>query len=161
MNNSFLNKKDYKDQNEVIKYFKEDIISSVITIPYENQDILNIIDIVTDAKIESYKFLEFKRAISNEGNIITGYKMVVEVLIREKISYNSQNNKNSMCIFFNEELKGFSVALPAEYNGKEINSLIRSKRFLITPYIEKSINRKINNRKIHNSMLVLVDIKLF
>lgn len=110
--------------------------------------------------IEEFNVIDTDIGISNEGTILTGCKISVLIKFSEKITYSAKHKDKPVHIIYNEYYKSKSIVIPKEINGIDIESLIRARRVNITPYIEHSYVKRINNRKIYKSMSVLIDLKV-
>lgn len=142
------------------EYFKEELVDDVLTIPFKKPNIERVLDVVCVAEIESYKLIETDIGSSYEGQNLTGQKLVIEVLIKEKVTYVADELSQSAHAAHYEKLKSIFVVLPEMYENHYICDLIRAHRINITPYIEGVCYRQLDERKIHRCLMLFVDVKI-
>lgn len=142
------------------KYFKEEIISEVLTIPSQKPNMERILKTLVSPEVVDFKLIETEVGYSNEGQNLTGYKLVVEVNIKEKITYVADEKTQSVHAAHYENMKSIFVVLPKEINGEEICELIRANRLAITPYIEAVKTRMIDCRTISKCVMLFIDVKI-
>lgn len=142
------------------KYFKEELVSEILTIPPQKPDIERILDILVWPEIANIKLIETPVGMSNEGQYLSGYKLVVEVNLKEKVTYVACEPTQSVHAAHYETLKSMFVILPPEIDGKNICDLVRADRIQVTPYIEATKFRMLNVRTIHKCVMVFLDVKI-
>lgn len=142
------------------KYFKEELFSKIFTIPGQKPNIERILNIVTFPEIEDIKLIDTPTATSNEGQHLTGAKLVVEVNIKSKVTYVACEPTQSVHAAHFETLKSMFVIVPREFEGTDICSLFRSNRVNVTPYVEDSCFRMLSCREIYNCSLVFLHVTI-
>lgn len=141
-------------------YFKEEEISEVLTIPCQKPDIENILSVIVSPEVEDMRVISTEVGKSNEGQILTGTKLVIELRIKEKITYVADEQTQSVHAAHYENLKSFFVILPNEINGQDVCDLLRANRISVNPYIEAVNTRKLDERTIFKCVLLFIDVKL-
>lgn len=139
------------------KYFKEEIISEVLTIPCPKPDMERILKTLIQAEIVDMKIIETEVGYSNEGQNLTGYKLVVELNIREKISYVADECRQSVHGANFESIKSIFIVIPKTLNGVDTYELFQEGKILVTPYIEAVTARMLDKRTIHKCIMLFLD----
>lgn len=153
----------YAKQNmlpTVVDHFKEELVSEVLTIDSCKPEIERILDILVSPDVVNYRLVNTQVGESNEGQLLTGYKLVVELKLKEKITYVANEPTQSVHAQHFEFMKSIFVVLPSEVNGKDTCDLVRAGRLQITPYIEAIKYRKLDCRSIHNCVMIFLDVKI-
>ncbi len=142
------------------KYFKEEIICEVLSIPPQKPDMERLLDVMVDAEVVNVNLIETAKGRSQEGQYLSGYKLVVEVNIKEKVMYVALEPSQSAHAAHYETLKSMFVILPEEIDGKKICDLVRANRLTVTPYVEDVCARMLDKRTIHNCVMMFLDVKV-
>lgn len=140
-------------------YFKEEEISGILTIPCQKPDMENILSIIVSPVVENMRIIETEVGRSNEGQYLTGRKLVIELRIREKITYVADEKTQSVHAAHYETLKSFFVIVPNEIEGQDVCDLLRANRVSVNPYIEAVNKRMIDKRTIFKCALLFIDVK--
>lgn len=141
-------------------YFKEEEISEILPIPSQKPDIENILSVTIFPEVESMRIINTEVGRSNEGQVLTGTELVIELKLKEKITYVADDIAQSVHAVHYENLKSFFVVLPNEVNGNDICDLLRTNRVSVNPYIEAVNVRKLDERTIFKCVLLFIDVKL-
>ncbi|MGL6106063.1 hypothetical protein [Romboutsia sp.] len=141
------------------KYFKEGTICEIISIPSFKPDIESILDFLVWPEIVDANLIEATQGVSNEGILLSGQKLVVELKLRQKLTYVENEPEHSVHANYFETLKSIVVMLPEKFSGKKTCDLLRVKRVSITPYIEDVYYKILDERNIYNCILIFVDVK--
>ncbi|AOR23332.1 hypothetical protein [Clostridium taeniosporum] len=142
------------------KYFKEELISEILTIPVQKPDMERILKVLVNPKLVNTKIVETEVGMSNEGQNLTGYKLVVEFNIQEKIVYVANEKSQSVHAAHFENMKSIFVVLPKEINGEDVCQLVRANRITVTPYVEAIKTRILDCRRIQKCVMLFVDVKI-
>lgn len=142
------------------KYFKEEIVSEILTIPCQKPNMERISKIIVSPEVINTRLIETEIGYSNEGQNLAGYKLVIELNIKEKVTYVADEKTQSVHAAHFENMKSIFVILPKEINGENICELIRSNRFQVTPYIEAVKWTMLDCRNIHKCIMLFIDVKL-
>jgi len=142
------------------KYFKEEIICEVLSIPPQKPDMERLLDVMVDAEVVNINLIETAKGRSDEGQYLSGYKLVVEVNIKEKVMYVALEPTQSAHAAHYETFKSMFVILPEEIDGKKICDLVRANRLTVTPYVEDVCARMIDKRTIHKCVMMFLDVKI-
>lgn len=142
------------------KYFTQLSIPETLEIPEEKPDMEQLLSIAVDAQIESMKLIETPIALSNEGQNLSGCKLIIELRLRQKIKYVADEPTQTVHAAHFEVLKSIFVIVPCEVNGVPIRDLLSRKRVVITPYIEDIFGEMLDKRTIFKNITLFVDVKL-
>lgn len=149
-----------KELPRKVKYFSEFLVSGNLFIPQDNPDIDNVISLNVYPRIISSKLVETEIGISNDGQSLSGYKLMVEVEIKEKLKYASKNSDQSIHgISFERIIKSVFIVVPGTVNGYRVCDLVRKKQIIVRPYIEDVYVTIKDNRSIFQNIIILVDVK--
>lgn len=143
------------------QYFKEDTFYEILNIPGDRPDILKVVDLMIFPQVDNFYILETINAVSNEGQKISGLKLIVQLSIKEKLTYMSTNSKTSIHAVDYNFLKSLFVVIPLMIDGRDTRELINLDKISIVPYIETVYKRKIDNRSLFHGILMLVNVKFF
>ncbi|MGL6104789.1 hypothetical protein [Romboutsia sp.] len=141
-------------------YFKEESICEVLSIPCQKPDMERILDMMVWPEIESMKIVETVQGLSNEGQRLTGIKLVVEVRLKEKLTYVALEPTQSVHAAHFESLKSMFIVLPAEVDGRSTCDLVRTGRISVIPYVEAVYPRMLDSRTVHKCVLLFINAKL-
>ncbi|MGL5066533.1 MAG: hypothetical protein ACRC6T_01720 [Sarcina sp.] len=144
---------------EYSKYFKEEIINEILAIPCQKPDMERLLKTLVDVTVEDKKLIKTEKGLSNEGQILTGYKLVVKLRIKEKITYVADHCTQSVHAAHFETIKNLFIIIPEEIDGEDICKIFKKGRLSITPYVECVESRMLDERTIHKCVMLLVDVK--
>lgn len=142
-----------------VAYFKEEEILEVLNIPCQKPDIENILSVIVSPVVENVKVVETEVGKSNEGQVLTGTKLVIELRIKEKITYVADECSQSVHATHYENLKSFFVIVPNKVGDVDTCDLLRANRITITPYVEAVHTRILDKRTIFKCVLLFIDVK--
>ena len=140
-------------------YFKEEEISEVLTIPCQKPDIENILSVIVSPEVEDLRIIETEVGTSNEGQVLTGSKLVIEIRMKEKVTYVADEQTQSVHAAHYENLKSFFVIVPNQIDGNDVCVLLRSIRISVNPHIEAVHTRILDKRTIFKCVLLFIDVK--
>ena len=141
-------------------YFKEEAITELLSIPTQKPDMENILDILVWPEIENVNLIETMEGVSNEGQRLTGAKLVVEVRLKQKVTYVAAEETQSVHAAHYEILKSMFVIIPDRIDGRKACDLLRSGKINVTPYIESVHFDMLDPRTIHKCVLLFLDVTI-
>lgn len=144
---------------ENIKYFKEELISEVVVLPYHRPDIQRVLDMSVWPEIINIHLVETKVGTSNEGQNLSGLKLVVDLKLKEKLSYIADEPTQSVHTQQFEYFKSMFVIVEPKINGISVYDLVRSERLQVTPYIEAVKFRLQDKRSVHKCLMLFLDVR--
>lgn len=140
-------------------YFKEIAIPETVTIPCQKPDIEQLLSAMVDPEIISVRLVETAKAISDEGQNLSGCKLVVELRLKQKIKYVADEPTQSVHVAeFLTKLKSVFVVIPCQINGNEVCELIRRNRITVTPYVEDIFVQMRDKRTVFKNITLLLDV---
>lgn len=145
---------------EKTTYFKEEIICEILSIPAVKPDMERLLDVMVWPEVTNINLVETPKGRSYEGQYLSGNKLVVEINLKEKVTYVANEPTQSAHAAHYETLKSLFIVLPEEINGEKICELFRADRILVTPYVEDVCARMLDTRTIHKCVMLFVDVKL-
>lgn len=144
---------------ETAKYFKEEIINEILEIPCQKPDMERLLNILVSANVEDIKLIKTEKGLSNEGQHLTGYKLLVKLWISEKVMYVADHCSQPIHAAHYDDVKNFFVILPEKIDGVDVCELIKRKKLIVTPYVECVESRMLDKRCIHKCVMLLIDVK--
>lgn len=118
-----------------IKFFKEISICHNINTKVR-EEIESILYMKADIFIGEISLIKTDKMISNEGVILSGYKLRVELIINEFFKYSSKFSNSSVGIIRNNIIKTVYITVPEKYKNVKIEELYRKKKISIKGYLE-------------------------
>lgn len=155
----------YGDLPKTPVYFAEIAIPETVVIPCAKPDIEDLVSIAVDAQVISSRLIETAVGTSNEGQILKGYKLIVELKLRQKIKYVADEPTQSIhAAHFEKVVSSIFVVLPPSVtiNGKTytIQELFKQNRLAVTPYVEDIYGALRDKRTIFKNITILLDVKV-
>ena len=145
---------------ETSSYFKEELMAEVLTIPSQKPDIERVLDVIVWPEVMDMHLVETEVGRSNEGQYLTGIKLVVELKIKEKVTYVACEPTQSVHAAHFETYKSMFIILPEKIGDKYTCELARSGRINITPYVESSHARQLDSRNIYRCIMLFLDANI-
>lgn len=142
-----------------IDYFKEESINKIFSLPKDKPCIESVCDVLIYPKVISKKLIRTETGFSNEGQKLTGFKLVVELAIEVKVTYVSDEPTQSIYAVHYETLKSMFIILPEYINDRPVYDLFNASRYTINPYVEHSYTKLLNDRDVQVCILMLLDVK--
>lgn len=139
--------------------FTEISIPELVKIPDEKPDIENLLSIMVDTKILSLKIINTPTGISYEGQKLTGKKLSIELLLKQKIKYIADEPAQSVhAAHFEHIVKSILVIIPDKLGCTSIENLLLKKKLIVTPYIEDIYGELIDKRTIFKNITALIRV---
>lgn len=166
MNNIFTTNSNgtslYNTMPETVKYFQEVNIIENIEIPCNKPDIETISSLLVSPKVSSARLINTPIALSYEGQNLSGYKLIVDLKIDEKLKYVA-----ALChqpihgVHYSDINKSVFVVVPEEIDGQRVCDLIRKGKYAVTPYVNDVYITKRDCRTVYSCVSLLVDVRFF
>ena len=141
-----------------IKYFSDSIINSRIIIKSKKPSIDTILSIVANSRVGNIEIIDTPVKVCRDGKVLSGKKIIVELIINTQIKYRAINFGPNICIEECNIIKTVSIVVPEIIDGQKINELIRRKRYGVTSYIEDILGERINERELGVTISILTNI---
>lgn len=143
------------------KYFKEEVITQFLEIPCKKPDMERILDILVWPEVTDLNVIETHEGLSNEGQRLTGVKLIVEVKLKSKVTYVADEKTQSVHAAHYETLKSMFIILPKEFNGRNVCDLAKVGKINVVPYVEAVNFRMLDKRAIYQCILLFLDANLY
>lgn len=141
-----------------IKYFREELVTTIFKKSKDNKDIHNIVSVSLDCNINSIKIINTQKRVSNEGQRLTGKKLLVEANLNYRIKYITNSKQQYIYILKPKINKVFYIVAPSEVDGIKIEDLLRQRKINIVPYIEDIYAQVRDENSIYIRTLLLLDL---
>lgn len=131
--------------------FKQFTVQEMLVLPLAKPDIEQIVKVLAEVVITSIRVIKTPVAISLEGQILTGFKLVVEGEVRQKIEYVADEPTQSVhAAHFDIPFSTF-IVLP--------DTFIIGTPITVTGYIEDIFVEMIDKRTIFKNVTILLDAR--
>lgn len=141
------------------KYFTELSMPENLVIPKQKPDIEQILAVMAEAEVISTRLVETEKAISDEGQNLSGCKVIVELRLHEKVKYVADEPTQSVHVAeYESQYKSVFIVVPCQIQGRDVCELIRKKRMGVNVYIEDIYAEMIDCRNIFKNVTLLVDV---
>lgn len=133
-------------------YFKEFNVQEILSISEENPSIKQIIGVMAQILINSKRIIKTEIGKSEEGQTLTGYKLIVEGDVKFKVQYTSQESTQRLyAVDFKIPFSNF-IVLPSEFKvGTGINAI---------GYLEDIYMKQLENNNIFTNIIIFLEAKL-
>ncbi|MCY6369538.1 DUF3794 domain-containing protein [Clostridium ganghwense] len=131
------------------KCFKQLTVQENLIIPSVKPDIEQIVRVIAEVIITNTRVIKTPVSISSEGQILTGWKLIVEGELKQKIEYVADEPTQSVhAAHFTVPFSTY-IVLPEDFNeGCLIN---------VVPYIEDIYVQQIDKRTLFKNVVLFLD----
>lgn len=119
-----------------IKYFKEELFDTTIHTKMDKNEISKIISVSVNCNTSSIKLVNTKASTSNEGQTLTGKKLLIELNLNYRIKYTTNTLEKYIYVLKSSLTKIMYIVIPSKINDTLIEELLRKKKISIEPYVE-------------------------
>lgn len=146
-------------------FFTQIAIPEVVVIPEQKPNIEQLISVMVDIDIESTRIINTPVGTSNEGQHLTGKKLSIEILIKQKIKYVADEPTQSVhAAHFDKKMASIFIIVPTTFdiNGVTytLEELWEAGRITVTPYIEDIYGELKDKRTIFKNITLLLDVTI-
>ncbi|WP_297519993.1 hypothetical protein [uncultured Clostridium sp.] len=141
-------------------YFKELEFAEFLELENTDPDIDSVNSIKIWPEVEDIQVIKTEIGISNEGQKLTGTKLIIIVKINEKITYSGVSTDEPVHIIYNEVYKSLFIIVPENLKKLDIKALIRANRVFIAPYVQTVYARKFSCRKIYKATSIFIEARI-
>lgn len=128
--------------------FKQLTVEENLTIPNAKPDIEQIVRIMAEAVITSTLIIKTPAGTSLEGQILTGWKLIIEGVLNQKIEYVADVPTQPVhAAHFKIPFSTF-IVLPADFTKDKLVTVI--------PYIEDIYAKQVDKRHIFKNVTLLL-----
>lgn len=145
---------------EALSYFKDEIVGGILSVPTQNLSMGKLLDVMMWVDVVETKLIETPKGRSYEGQYLTGYKLRVQLKLKEKMSYLEQEITQSAYAIHYETLKSLFITMPQEIEGKSVQELYRANRITVVPSVEGICSRMLDERTVYRCAMLSVQAKV-
>lgn len=142
------------------KYFKEDMMCQILSIPHQKPDMERLLDVMVWPEIMDIKLIDTPIGRNFEGEYLAGNKLVVQINLKEKVTYVAHEPTQSVHAAHYETLKSMFIILPEAIGNTKMTDLYRAHKLKVTPYVEDVCARMLDMRTIHRGVMLFLDVKI-
>lgn len=143
-----------------INYFKETSIGGYISIDNNIKPIENILSSFTNIKFTSTKFYKHSSKVSNEGQALTGFNLIVNYSITENLKYSTLNSNDLLFFSFSKYNNSCSIMLPEYIRNIYILDIINSNRYSLSFNLENVELDVINEKSIFYHFTIIFTVNI-
>lgn len=141
------------------KYFKELTVQEDLVIPMQKPDIEQLLGVMVEAEVISTRLIETERGLSDEGQNLSGCKLIIELKLHEKVKYVADEPTQSVHVAeYESQYKSVFVVVPCEIDGTDACELVRRNKMSVNVYIEDIYAEMVDCRNIFKNITLLVDV---
>lgn len=138
---------DFKPENSNV--FKQLDVEGNFCLPDAKPDIEQIVKVISEIKIKSTKVIKTPKGTSLEGQILTGWKLVIEGSIAQKIQYVADEPTQTVHAAHNNIPFSTYMVLPANF--------VMGTPVIVQGYIEDVFAMQNGKRCIFNNIAMLLN----
>ncbi|MGL4343572.1 MAG: hypothetical protein ACRCTE_00090 [Cellulosilyticaceae bacterium] len=142
------------------QFFKDTVVEEIISIPCEKPDMERIQKIMVWPEIEDMKLICTEKGISNEGQILTGLKLLVKLRLKQKILYVADRCTQSLHAAHFDNITNLFIIVPECIDGEATCTLFAKGQLRVVPYIETVQYRMLDSRSIHKCVAVFINMEV-
>lgn len=142
-------------------FFTQLAIPETVEIPYGKPDIEDLMSVMVDAEVISARLINTPTAVSCEGQVLLGHKLVIELKLRQKVKYIANEPAQSIhAAYFEMVINSAFVVLPPGIGTTCMEELFKQNKLVVIPYIEDIYAVKLDRRRIFKNISLLIDVKV-
>lgn len=141
-----------------LELFRQESFADMLFIPPHKPDLFQIMDIIVSPEILDYSIVETPKGLSYEGQYMSGYKLLVDVALNEKLTYISSTEEQTIHAVQYTQFKSICIMLPESVNQKDTAPIIQSGLFSLHPSIEGIHTKILDSRTVQKCGLLLVHL---
>lgn len=133
--------------------FKQFSVMETVCLPHAKPDIEQIVKVMAEVVITNTHVIRTPVATSEEGQILTGRKLIVEGIVRQKVEYVADCPEQAVhAAHFDVPFSTFIVLPPLD----DENGMCTHNHFTVTPYIEDIFAQQVSKRCIFKNITILL-----
>lgn len=132
--------------------FKQINVEESLCIPKQKPDIEQIVKVICDVEIKNTRVIRTPKAISLEGQILTGWKLIIEGELNQKVEYVADVPEQSVHVaHFSVPFSSF-IVLPETFKiGVPV---------IVNAYIEDIFIQQLNKRCMFKNVTILLNAEI-
>lgn len=140
-------------------FFTEITIPETVELPCRKPDIEELISVMVDAEVISTRLVNTPTAVSCEGQVLLGHKLIIELKLRQKVKFIAKEPTQSVhAAHFEKVVSSIFVVLPPGIGTASMEALFKQNKLVVTPYIEDIYAAKLDGRRIFKNVTLLIDV---
>ena len=140
-------------------YFTEIAVPEIVTIPDEKPDIEMILSCMVEAEVISTRLITTPCMKSYEGQLLSGRKLIIELKLKQKITYVADEpDQSEHSADFENVVTSVFIVLPQRIDNTSIETLFKKNKIIVTPYIEDIYCEMMDERTIFKNITLLLDL---
>lgn len=143
-----------------INYFKETSIGGYISIDNTVKPIKNIISSFTNIKITSTKFYKHISKVSNEGQALTGFNLIVNYSVTENFKYSTFDSNDLLFFSFSKYNNSCYIMLPEYIGSVHIEDIINRNLYSLSFNLENIELDVINEKSIFYHFTIIFTVNI-
>lgn len=150
---------DYKNMPANPLYFTQFTVAETVVIPEQKPDTEQLLSIMVDVEVISVKAVKTPKSKSHEGQILLGSKLIIELKLKQKITYIADEPTQSVhAAHFEKIINSVFVVVPPSMCGISIENLLNKNKVMVTPYVEDIYAVQRDNRTIFKNITLFIDV---
>jgi hypothetical protein len=131
------------------KAFKQLTVQENITIPSVKPDVEQLLRVIANVEIIATRVIKTPVSTSQEGQVLTGYKLLIEGELNQKIEYVADEPTQSVhAAHFNVPFSTF-IILPADFREGSLVTVV--------PYIEDIYIQQLDKRNLFKNVVLFLN----
>jgi hypothetical protein len=132
--------------------FKQLVVDETVCIPSQKPDAEDIVNVLVDVEIIATHVIKTTKGTSQEGQVLTGYKLIIEGMLHQKVEYIADEQTQSVhAAEFNVPFSSF-IILPENFNeGSTVN---------VEAYVEDVFYKLISPRCIFKNVTLRLEAEI-
>lgn len=142
--------------------FSQVSVSEIVKIPEQKPDMEQLVSIVESIDILSTKLINTGIGTSAEGQILTGKKLIVEVLVKQKVTYVADEPTQSVHAAHFEKPYSIFVVLPETMGTvpAPVEELFLQDKLTVKPYIEDICGIMVDKRTAFKCTALFLNVEV-
>ncbi|MFI3201246.1 MAG: hypothetical protein R3Y54_06955 [Eubacteriales bacterium] len=156
---SYINKQLYGNViPKEVAIFKQEIINEVQEISQDNPSMERLLGTTITVDVEHMEIIETEVGVSNEGQRLSGIKLLVQLSICEQTSYVGDHCTQPVHGEYFESHRSFFVIMPETIDGRSVCDY--QDELQVTAYIEDIETRMLDSRHLQKCIMLLINVTL-
>lgn len=141
------------------QFFKQLAIEETVTIPETKPNIEKLISIMVEPEILAIKPIDTPCIKSFEGQLLSGKKLVIELKLKQKITYIADDEEQTVhAAHFEKIIRSIFIVVPQRIDNSSIERLIKLDKVKVVPYIEHVFAQLQSKRDIFKNIILFIDV---
>ncbi|WP_053956603.1 hypothetical protein [Inediibacterium massiliense] len=139
--------------------FSQVSIPESVTIPEQKPNMEQLVSILETVDVVSTKIVDTGEGTSEEGQILLGKKLIIEVLVKQKVTYVADEPTQSVHAAHFEKPYSIFVVVPDTIGTTPIEDLLVQEKLVIKPYVEDICGVMLDERHVFKCTALFVNVQ--